>query len=478
MNIVIAGGGTAGWIAALLISKTQPNKHNITVVASSKIGIIGAGENATGLFKDLLSGVFFEIDVDMKDFMKKTEATYKNGILNVNWTKDGSNYFTPLACSPSWMGTDDVVFKYGLAFNKEKIHMYSDSGYLHENNRWEEDLQSFHFNSVKAGEYLKDICTKDGVQVIDSVISDIEVDANENIVGFTLEDGQKVVGDFFIDATGFSRLLMKKLNVGWKSYKEFLPVDRAIPFFLNDPELMKRRYTTATALSSGWMWNVPLQTRVGAGYTYDSNYLTEEEAIAEVEEYLGYKVSPIKVIKFDAGRTEITWKNNCLAVGLAQSFVEPLEATSIHTTITQLILFVNDYLSSDKESTLLAHHMDSFNNICRQMNDLTCDFISLHYQGGRTDSPFWAHMTNNYVATDSVKRVIEHAKTNVPGNFAFKTSIGTASVCLWNWTLAGLNLLTPEVAKKSLENTGRKAMAKRLIDKFVRAKEGDLRRLN
>lgn len=478
MNIVIAGGGTAGWLAALTIAKTQPNKHNITVVASSKLGIIGAGENATGLFKDLLTGVFFDINLDMNDFMEKTEATYKNGILNVNWTKDGSDYFTPLACSPSWMGTDDVAFKYGLAFNKEKLHMYSDSGYLYETGRWEHDLQSFHFNSVKAGEYLKDICIKDGVKVIDSIILDIEVDSNENIISLNLEDERKITGDFFIDATGFSRLLMKKLNVGWKSYKEFLPVDRAIPFFLTDPELMKRRYTTAIALSSGWMWNVPLQTRVGAGYTYDSNYLTEEEAIAEVEEYLGYKVNPIKVIKFDAGRTETTWKNNCLAVGLAQSFVEPLEATSIHTTITQLLLFVNDYLSSDKETTLLSGHMESFNKICKQMNDLTCDFISLHYQGGREDSPFWSHITNNFVATDAVKKVIEHAKTKVPGNFAFKTSIGTASVCLWNWTLAGLNLLTPEVAKKSLEDTGRTEMAKRGIDGFIKSREDRFKPLN
>ena len=478
MNIVIAGGGTAGWLAALLISKTQPNKHNITVVASSKLGIIGAGENATGLFKDILNGVFFEIDVDIEDFMKKTEATYKNGILNVNWTKDGSDYFTPLGCSSSWMGTDDVAFKYGLAYHKEKMHMFSDSGYLHEVGIWEKDLQSFHFNSVKAGEYLKDICTKDGVTLIDSIISDIELDSNENIVSLSLENGQRVVGDFFIDATGFSRLLMKKLNVGWKSYKEFLPVDRAIPFFLNDPELMSRRYTTATALSSGWMWHVPLQTRVGAGYTYDSNFLSEEEAIAEVETYLGYKVNPIKVIKFDAGRTDITWKNNCLAVGLSQSFVEPLEATSIHTTITQLIIFVNDFLSPRKEDTLLDVYRNTFNKTCITMNDATCDFISLHYQGGRTDTPFWSHMTNNNVITEAAKNIVEIAKGRVPGNFAFRATIGTAPVCLWNWTLAGLNLLTPEIAKKSLEDTGREEMAKRVIDKFIKKQEDMFRRLD
>lgn len=468
MNIVIAGGGTAGWLAAYIISKTQPNQHQITVVASSKIGIIGAGENATGLFKDILTGVFFDFKVDMEDFMAKTEATYKNGILNVNWGKDGSSYFTPLGCCPSWRGSDDFVLKYALAYDKEKIHAYSESGYLYENGRWEEDLQSFHFNSHKAGEYLKNICLADGVVVIDSVIKDIVIDFSGNIESLLLEDDKSLFGDLFIDATGFSRLLMNKLGVGWKSYKEYLPVDRAIPFFLSDPELMSRRYTTATALSSGWMWNVPLQTRVGAGYTYDSNFLSEEEAVEEVEAYLGYKVNPIKTIKFDAGRSEATWVKNCLAVGLSQSFVEPLEATSIHTTIMQTLAFVNECLLPTKEQTFTEVKQRDFNKFCANMNDSTLDFISLHYQGGRADSPFWMHITNNYIATDKVKDIIERAKTTVPSGMHYQASIGTAPMCLWNWNLAGLNLLTPEVAKNSLDATGRTKTALLAIESFTR----------
>jgi tryptophan halogenase len=470
MNIVIAGGGTAGWLAAYIISKTQPNKHNITVVASSKIGIIGAGENATGLFKDILSGVFFEFKVDMADFMEKTEATYKNGILNVNWGKDGSSYFTPLGCCPSWKGVDDYIFKYALSYDKENIHMYSESGYLYGKNRWEEDLQSFHFNSFKAGEFLKNICLKDGVTVLDSIIKEVILDTNGNIESLRVEDDTLVSGDLFIDATGFSRILMNKLNVGWKSYKEYLPVDRAIPFFLSDPELMSRRYTTATALSSGWMWNVPLQTRVGAGYTYDSNFLSEDEAINEVEVYLGYKVNPIKVIKFDAGRTNQTWVKNCIATGLSQSFVEPLEATSIHTTIMQLLTFVNDCLLDTKDNTITDVKRNRFNHMCSIMNDNTLDFISLHYQGGRTDSPFWKHMTDNYIATDMVKEIIERSKTSVPGVMQYPSALGTAPICLWLWNLAGLNLLSPEVAKISLEATGR-------TERAIRAKEEFNRRL-
>jgi len=469
MNIVIAGGGTAGWLAALFIVKTQPNIHNITVVASSKIGIIGAGENATGLFKDVLMGRFFDIDVSMDDFMSKTEATYKNGILNVNWTKDGSDYFTPLGCCSSYKGNDDIVFKYALANDKKNIHMYADSGYLHEKGRWEEDLQSFHFNSHKAGEYLKDICLRDGVTVIDSVIEDIELSETGDISGLRIEGGQLLAGDLFIDATGFSRLLMKKLDVDWVSYKDILPVDRAIPFFLDDPELMKRRYTTATALSSGWMWNVPLQTRVGAGYTYDSNFLTEDEAIKEVEDYLGYKVNPIKVIKFEAGRSQTTWVKNCISVGLAQSFVEPLEATSIHSTIVQLIVFVNEVLLPDWGSTNTEVSRDRFNLMCRRMNDATADFISLHYQGGREDTPFWRHMTHNKIVTPFAKTVIEHAKTKVPSITSYQADLfTTAPICLWNWTLAGLNLLTPEVAKASLDATGREKLAKTWIENYFR----------
>jgi tryptophan halogenase len=459
MNIVIAGGGTAGWLAAYIISKTHPNQHKLTVVASSKIGIIGAGENATGLFLDILKGVYFDYKVDLNDFMEKTEATYKNGILNVNWTKDGSDYFTPLGCSPSANGTDDFIFKYALAYDKDNIHTYSSSGYLHEAKRWEEDLQSFHFNSHKAGEYLKNICLEDGVTVIDAVISDIPLTSSGDIDSLVLDNGQTITGDLFIDATGFSRILMKRLGVSWNSYKEYLPVDRAIPFFLDDKELMSRRYTTATALSSGWLWNVPLQTRVGAGYTYDSNYLSEDQAIEEAERFLGYKVNPIKVIKFDAGATEKTWVKNCIAVGLAQSFVEPLEATSIHTTIIQLLQFTNSYLNVDSKFTMVERNKDVFNKTCSRMNNDTLDFISLHYQGGRVDSPFWSHMTNDYVATDKVKEIIEIAKYNVPSLATYQSVLGTAPICLWNWTLAGLNLLTPEMAKRNLDTTNRTEVA-------------------
>lgn len=468
MNIVIAGGGTAGWLAAYIISKTHPNQHKLTVVASSKIGIIGAGENATGLFKDILNGVYFDYRVDLKDFMEKTEATYKNGILNVNWTKDGPDYFTPLGCCPSADGSDDVMFKYALAYDKEKIHTYSTSGYLHEKGRWEEDLQSFHFNSHKAGEYLKNICVKDGVVVIDAVITDIPLTTTGDIEALVLDNGQRVEGDLFIDATGFARLLMKKLNIGWNSYKEYLPVDRAIPFFLDDEKLMQRRYTTATALSSGWLWNVPLQTRVGAGYTYDSNYLSEDQAIKEVEQFLGYKVNPIKVIKFDAGSTEKTWVNNCLAIGLAQSFVEPLEATSIHTTIIQLLQFTNNYLNVEPSLTLVDKNKEVFNRTCSRMNNDTLDFISLHYQGGRTDSPFWTSITDNYIATDKVKEIIEISKYNVPSVLSHQSVLGTAPICLWNWTLAGLNLLTPEVAKRNLDTTNRTEAALLFKDQFNR----------
>ena len=469
MNIVIAGGGTAGWLAALFISKTQPNSHNVTVIASSKIGIIGAGENATGLFKSVLDGRFFNLNIDINDFMDKTEATYKNGILNVNWTKDGSDYFTPLGCCPSYQSGDDVIFKYALANDKKNMHTYTDSGYLYSKGRWEEDLQSFHFNSHKAGEYLKNLCLESKVKVIDSVISEVELSNTGDISGLRTESGDLISGELFIDATGFSRLLMKKLGINWKSYKDILPVDRAIPFFLDDPELMKKRYTTATALSSGWMWNVPLQTRVGAGYTYDSNYLTEEDAIHEVEEYLGYKVNPIKVIKFDAGRTEVTWVKNCVAVGLSQSFVEPLEATSIHSTIAQLIVFVNEVLLSTWEKTNNPISKKKFNELCDHMGDATADFISLHYQGGRTDTPFWKHMTENKVVTEFTAEVIELAKNKIPSVGTFRRDLlDTAPICLWNWTLAGLNLLTPEVAKESLVATGNELQAKTWIDYFFK----------
>lgn len=451
MNIVIVGGGTAGWIAAYYIAKAQPQKHNITVVESSTLGIIGAGEGSTGSMVDLLNGQFFNATIDIPTFLKETNGTVKMGIYHKNWTGDGSGYFAPIDGTKTWAAWNDYMFKFGLAnFGKEKMHVTSPIGMKFSQS--EKTASAVHFDGHKVGEFFKKICVADGVKVVDAVVQTVKSNQAGDITEITLDNNTTVTGDFFIDCTGFARILMKHVGVGWKSYQDHLPLNTAMPFLLDyedGEEVMP--YTGATALSAGWMWNIPLSNRRGCGYVFDKNYISRQEAQEEIETYLGKKIKPIKFIEFDAGRSDVFWKNNVLALGLASAFVEPLEATSIHSTIIQLLFFVNEYLLVDSDITNTNHNQQSYNQKISKLYDANKEFISFHYQSGRSDTAFWRSIQEKNKIGDDAKVYMERCKHKIPGILETVGLFGTPSACLWNWVAAGIDLITPEQAKKELE---------------------------
>jgi tryptophan halogenase len=208
-------------------------------------------------------------------------------------------------------------------------------------------------------------------------------------------------------------------------------------------------YTTATALSSGWMWNIPLKTRKGCGYVFDENCISRIDAQKEIENFLGHKIKPIKFIKFDSGRSEVFWKNNVLSLGLSSAFVEPLEATSIHSTIIQLLFFVNEFLMKDKNETILKYSQDSYNTKISKLYDLTLDFISYHYQGGRNDTKFWKNI--NGKMTPNAKIYYERSKKKIPSVLETNGIFGSPTAGLWNWISAGLKIITPNQSKNELK---------------------------
>lgn len=451
MNIIIVGGGTAGWLSAFFISKSQPNVHKITVVESSTIGIIGAGEGSTGSMIDLLQGRFFNYKTDLQDFIDKTDSTHKMGIRHTNWGKDQGSYFAPLDVSPTAFELDDYVFKYIFSkYGKEKIHLASKIGVEYEHKKYNTPY-ALHFDGHKVGNYFKSLCIIDGVKVIDSIVCDVAVSSNEEISSITLKNGEILEADFFIDCSGFNRTLIKKLNVGWKSCQDVLSVNTAMPFILpcdQSEEFVPE--TTATALSAGWMWTIPLQSRKGCGYVFDGSCISREDAKHEVEQYLGKKIEPIKWIEFDSGYSEKFWKNNVLCLGLASSFVEPLEATSIHNTIIQLAIFVKQFLKKEKNTTITNINQVIYNERVQLLNKLTVDFISLHYQGGRTDTDFWKNI-NKKILSKEAKTILEVAKNNTPGFILLEGMYGSWSVPLLNWVLAGTDILSVNVAVKELQ---------------------------
>jgi tryptophan halogenase len=213
--------------------------------------------------------------------------------------------------------------------------------------------------------------------------------------------------------------------------------------------------TTATALSSGWMWNIPLLTRRGCGYVFDSNYISKEQAQQEIETHLNAKIEPIKFINFTSGRSDNFWKNNVLSLGLASSFVEPLEATSIHSTIVQIHQFITEFLTSDTVSTITEENSLLYNKNILDLFDSIFNFISLHYQGGKENSEFWRDIKHNQIITDYTRVLLERSKNKILGNAIFEThGPGTPGAALWNWVLAGMRIIGPEQARKELLNSG------------------------
>jgi hypothetical protein len=368
--------------------------------------------------------------------------------------EEKESYFAPLDFSPSGFTLDDYIFKYVFSQQgKEGMHRASVIGAEYSKQKIN-NVYALHFDGHKVGKYFKDLCLKDGVTVIDSVVDNVIVDDAGDIASIVLENSMKLDGDMFIDCTGFARVLMKKLNVPWVSKKEFLPMNSAMPFLVpyKENELVVPE-TGATALSAGWMWNIPLKTRRGCGYVYDSTYISKEEAKQEVEDLLGHEIQPIKYIDFDSGYSEHFLKNNVLCLGLSSSFVEPLEATSIHNTIMQVAMFVSECLTPDKASTFNQSNEDMYNTRIKFLMDLTVDFISLHYQGGRQDTPFWKNISDNKVGTPWALETAKRAKEKIPGYTSFQGMYGSFSMPLANWILAGLDIIKPEQARRELLHT-------------------------
>jgi tryptophan halogenase len=219
-------------------------------------------------------------------------------------------------------------------------------------------------------------------------------------------------------------------------------MNSALPFFLEyEIPSWPKPVTGSTALSSGWMWQIPTVHRYGCGYVFCDKFLSFEQAQEELENVLGKKIKPIKRIKFEAGRLDMPWNKNCIALGLASAFVEPLEATSIHATTIQIKKFI-EYIGTDKQ--------DQYNVEIGDMYDEIKDFIVLHYLGGKVDSPFWKYIAENNIATDFVKYVIEITKTRLLVKTDVPDKENSIGYQAWNQILAGLGYISKEVARKHM----------------------------
>ena len=452
-KFVIVGGGTAGWLSALFVKKVTGKQ--VTVIASDDIPIIGAGEGSTGLLPDVVCNRIWDFGCNEQDFLKETKSTLKMGIKHENWRKDGIGYFGPIDFSRTHHLPIDTLQNYaiysgadislstgnGFLFMQEKSSFFKLDSDYYQKGITSSNSHAYHFDAFAVGEYFKKLCIKYGVEYIEDEVIQVAVDET-GIKSLDLKSGNHVTGDFFIDASGFKRVLSSALKIDWVSYKKQLPVDRAMPFIIPYKEKQKiPNYTLARALDAGWMWQIPTQERLGCGYVYSSQYCDEKTAQDHVEKSLGFPVKPIKHLKFDSGRLESFWNKNCLSIGLAAAFAEPLEATSIHTTIVQLREFCNNLTDSKLYNT----------NISKLYDDMR-DFLIVHYLNGRQDTEFWKYVNSGNNITSGVQRILDMCTHKIPKLNDWEAYYGSVSSPLYNVILNNLGYLDSTIAKKELED--------------------------
>jgi tryptophan halogenase len=472
MKIVIVGGGTAGWLTAAMFVKYTKDS-DVTVIESSKIGIIGAGEGSTGTLPWLIRDMWPDNSINEIDFLRKTKGTIKLGINLVNWKGDGTQIYSPFHGSPTDTKSIDTAF-FGAIMKYNRGDMASMHSWMlndklttfrKQNGRIVQGFQnhSYHFDGVEVGNFFREWCTKRGVKHIDSEVENTKFDEREYLESVSLANGQTIESNFWFDCSGFARVLMSKTRNKWISYKEHLPCNTAIPFSTDVSSKTVKFETEAHAREAGWSWKIPLQHRHGNGYVFCDGFTTEDKAIQELEKKLGHKVEPIKTIKFDPGRYSEPWYNNIVAVGLSQNFLEPLQATSIHTSIISVANLIFHYLKGE-----VPYFKDriEYNKILGTTIDDYKDFIQMHYLTGRNDTPFWKFITNELKLSDKNDYLKNVSKFRTITPFDIQQSHGTAGYPLWCHILDNSGCYERDIIKMEMAHYGNESEIMNEINKL------------
>jgi len=459
MKFVIVGGGTAGWLTAAMIVKYTKD-YDVTLIESTKIGIIGAGEGSTGALPWFIRDKWPDGSIDEIDFLRKTKGTLKLGIRLQNWKGDGSYMYSPFHGSPTDTQAIDTAF-YGsiMKFNRSdysSIHSWFMDDKL---TTFKKDFNgrftpafpnhSYHFDGVEVGKFFKDWCIKRGVKCIDSEVEDLSFDEREYLESIKLKNGEIIESNFWFDCSGFSRVLVGKTKNKWKSFKENLITNTAIPFSTEISSKTVKFETLAHALNCGWMWKIPLQHRNGCGYVFCDQFINEDKAVDEVQKLLGHSVEPIKTIKFEAGRYEKIWYNNIVSLGLSSHFLEPLQATSIHITIMSAANLIFHFLKGE------VIYFDDCNKYNSKINDIIDDYadlLQMHYLTGRQDTPFWKFVQNEIKITDRNQYLINLSKFRLPTSFDVQQKHGCAGYPIWCHILDNANLYDRFIMKEELNH--------------------------
>lgn len=414
-KIIIVGGGTAGWMAATLLA-TKWKHTEVCVVESKDIGIIGVGEGSTPHLK-----LFFDaINVSETDWMPKCNATYKTGITFDKWSliPGFESYFHPFEAQ-----TDDP-FTLPHFFQNIKNRMqgfevdaHPDNFFLasqlakkklapHANESFPFGvLYGYHFDSALLGNFLAEHGKSLGIKRIFGQVETVNTDSQGNIDNLLLSDGQTLNADFFIDCTGFNALLLQKtLATPYESYADNLANNASVvlPTAIDSSLPVETR---STALSHGWAWQIPLQNRFGNGYVYSNHYISADAAETELRAHLGLLDNEVEArhLKMQVGRVTKHWHKNCLAVGLSQGFIEPLEATAIALSFNTIWQFIQCF----HEGQGTTKYQAAFNDDINQRFDGIRDYIVCHYKmNQRLNNDYWRDCAMNKNTSDTLDKIL------------------------------------------------------------------------
>jgi len=429
-KLVIVGGGSAGWITASYLNgalNAQGNEKNIdiTLVESPDVPRITVGEATIPNIVRTLQ----IIGIDETEFMKSAEATFKQSIRFVDWEKkDGSSYHHPFNIirtepiddwSSKWLNSlRDIPYVETVSDQARICEMDFAPKMLGEWRFGPPFKYAYHMNALKFADYLCEFSTNRGVQHILANVEEVNVSEKGLIKSVSLDNEQTIEGDVFVDCTGFKSLLLgQALKVPFNSFSQWLLCDQAIvaqfPYEKYYPGKV-RPYTTATALSAGWVWDIPMQTRRSVGYVHSSQYIDSDKAVEELFEYQGADLNEVDVrtVKFQVGQRQKAWQGNCIAIGLAGGFVEPLESTGLYLCDEAATILAEHFPYRDEDFESLSYR---FNRIISNRYYEILDFINLHYcLTKRNDTQFWREVQKSERINDRLQAKLEYWKIKEP----------------------------------------------------------------
>jgi tryptophan halogenase len=436
-HLTIVGGGSAGWLSAALLScllnrRNQGRDVRITLIESPNIPRIGVGEATTPSFKNTLQ----QLNIHEKDFLKQCNGTFKTAVKFAGWNQDANGaaqtYFHPFF-APGAVYGQSSAYHYLKRAHAGPVpplaSMVTPGSLFYDDLRAPRALEgedyegfvsyAYHLDAALFADYLKKYAIVMDVEFIPDEVVDVTLDARGFVTELMLKERGAHPVEFVLDCSGFQGLVIRKaMGEPFIPFGEHLICDKAIATqvpYLESEEGRIEPFTSATALSSGWVWKVPLYSRRGMGYVYSSAHISDDQAMDEFLQFIGggHGADEARIIPMQVGRLRRNWVNNCVSIGLSGGFVEPLEATALHF-VQNAIRWFTEYFPDKDVSPALA---DRFNYMASGLYDEIRDVVAMHYHlSNREDTPFWRAIRHDVPITDSLAQRLALWRRKLPSS--------------------------------------------------------------